>query len=280
MSDETVELDLSGIGLTLGGLPSELAARLCDEWEAFVGAPAAGPFLELRVSSVSRPYAEPEFRPKQMSYSLQDNEARFTMPEGEAQVDRAGRVRIELLEGIGERAYFTLLNLIRASLAWSLPGRGGALLHAAGLELDGRAFVLVGPEGSGKSSWAELGGRGGARVLSDDLILVDGAGPELRVLGTPFRSTHRARYGPGTWPLAGLLFPVQADNHGWKTAEPLLAAARLAANLPFIAEGLERDDRLAPMIRRLTRSVPCAEFRFALDPSFVALLRAWPEQPA
>ena len=56
---------------------------------------------------------------------------------------------------------------------------------------------------------------------------------------------------------------------------PLLVQARLTANLPFVADGLEDDPRIGALVQRLTREVPCAELTFAPDAAFVALLRAW-----
>jgi len=54
---------------------------------------------------------------------------------------------------------------------------------------------------------------------------------------------------------------------------PLLARARLTANLPFIADGLETDPRISELLARLVDETPCRELTFALDSSFMALLR-------
>jgi hypothetical protein len=195
------------------------------------------------------------------------------MPEGSAAVDDSGRAVLRLCSGLGRREYYTLTNLLRACLAWSLPGRGAALLHAAGLVIDGSAFVLVGGEGSGKSTWTEQGLRAGAHAVSDDLLAIDGVGPRPELLGAPFRSTVELRQQRGRWPLGAFLFPEHGPEAALAGVGALEARARLAANLPFLAEGLERDERTALLLDRWVREVPCRRLTFAPDPSFVSLLR-------
>jgi hypothetical protein len=196
------------------------------------------------------------------------------MREGWADVDVAGRARVHLLRDNDQRRYFTALNFLRAALGWCLPERGGALVHAAGLVIDGRAFLLVGPEGSGKSTWSRFGENAGARVISDDLVLLDGAGERPEILGAPFRSTHRTDYRPGRWPLGGVLFPVHGAEPALGPVAPLLARARLTANLPFLIDLEEGAARGARVVDRLVERVPFADLTFGLDPSFVGLLRS------
>lgn len=276
MSGE-LDLDLSGLRLRVAGASGALARRIRAEWSGFVVAPEAEPFLRLELSYDDEAAAEGEFRPKAMRSSLQPDRARFHMPEGEAVVAGQGPAALRLKADLGVREFYTLANLMRACLAWRLPGRGGMLLHAAGLIVDGRAFVLAGAAGSGKSTWARFGEEAGARVLSDDLVLIDGAGERLEALGTPFRSTHRSVSPPGRWPLAAILFPEHGSPPALAPVERLLAAARLTANLTFIAEAVERDERIVDLLERVVNQVPCAELTFAPEPSFLELLRSWPE---
>lgn len=273
---ESLDIDLSGVRLRIAGLSSGLARRIAGEWSGFVAAPEGDPFLRLDVTRDDESAGQGEFLPKAMRSSLAREQAIFDMPEGRAIVGRDGPAAIRLKRDLGEREYFTLVNLLRACLAWRLPGRGGMLLHAAGLIVERRAFLLTGPEDSGKSTWARAGEEGGARVLSDDLVLVDGAGERLEALGSPFRSTHEALSGPGRWPLAGILFPAHGSPPALAPVESLLAAARLTANLSFIAEGVGRDERIDALIARVTGEIDCAELTFAPEPSFLALLRSWP----
>jgi hypothetical protein len=273
-SGERLSLDLSGVRLRLEGLSQRLATRLREEWSPFLAPAHQDPYLRMAVTYERGTLPLQDFAPKQMAARLGAREARFSMPEGSATVRESGEADLLLLEGLDRREFFTLVNLLRACLAWSMPGRGGMLLHAAGLVVEGRAFLLVGGEGSGKSTWARLGESRGARVLSDDLVLVDGSGSELEALGAPFRSTHVADYRPGRWPLAALLFPRHGTPPALNPVDKLSARARIVANLPFVAEAIADDDRLPTVLSRVVRSVACSELRFALEPSFVELLSA------
>lgn len=270
-----LDLDFSGVRLRLEDLNSALEARLREDWRHFVAAGGGEPFLRLRLSFVEGDAPQGAFAPKAMTSRLERKRAEFHMAEGSAVVLDDGTGEITLLRGLGRREYYSFLNFLRASLAWKLPSRGGMLMHAAGLVVEERGFILVGAEGSGKSSWARVGESAGCLVLSDDLVMLDGAGPKLEVLGAPFRSTHDADYRPGRWPLAAVLFPRHGERAAVEPCEALIARARLVANLTFIAEAVERDDRIPPMLERLTSTVPCAELTFALDGSFVDLLRGW-----
>jgi len=270
--------DFSGVGLSVAGLPARLARRLTAEWAEWVAAPGARAALAVDVESVDRPYAEAEFRPKAMRAELRAQAARFEMAEGELEVDLTGAARVALVAGSGEREYFALLNLVRAGLAWVLPSRAGCVLHAAGLVLDGRAFVLVGPEGSGKTTWARLGQDAGAVAVSDDLVLLDATADGPVLLGAPFRSTLAGRAPRGRWPLAAVLLPAHGPSVACSPVPALVARARLLANLPFVATGIELDPRLARLVEGLVAAVPWAELRFGLEPGFVEVLRRWPRR--
>jgi hypothetical protein len=268
-----VELDFSGIGLRLDGMTDELALRLEQDWAPFVARDEAPPFLCVKLELVDGSGDLGSFLPKEMTSVLEPRRAEFGMPQGRAEVDDTGLARVRLVRDLGSMTYYTLQNLLRACLAWRLPARGAAMLHAAGLVIDGRAFVLVGPEGCGKSTWARCAEEAGAEILSDDLVLVEGTAEGAEALGSPLRSTHRSPLRPGRWPLAALLFPRHGETAVWEPSKPLLARARLAANLPFVSAALECDPRVAFVVERLVTRVPCKELTFSPDPSFVELLR-------
>lgn len=271
-----LDLDFSGIAVTLRGLAAADRERLAAEWSPFGASEPTTPFLTLDVRYDGGAYDKPTFRPKRMQSEFRGTTACFRMSEGSVEVDAGGTGRLSLLDSGGDRRYYTLQNMIRAGLAWCLPSRSAGMFHGAGLVVSGMGFLLVGPEGSGKSSWARIAGEAGVRVLSDDVVVIDGSNGRFEVLGTPFRSTYRADYRPGRWPLAAVLFPVQGSPPEWRKAPRLLSQARLIANLPFVAEGLESDGRIEALVGRVAGEVPCGELTFGLDPSFLRLLAAWP----
>jgi hypothetical protein len=260
--------------LRIRGLTDDLARRLEADWGAFLVAEQDRPLLDVDLSPGTGAAVYGPFRPKQMRATLERGRARFEMPEGEADVSDDGTTRVRLSGGPPATVYFAMMNLLRASVAWRLPSRGAAMLHAAGLVVDDRSFLLVGPEGCGKSTWARLGEQHGARVLSDDVVLAECRADGAEALGSPFRSTHRTTCGPGRWPIAALLFPRRGTRPAWTACGALRARAALAANLPFVATAIERDERVAAVIERLATAVPCRELTFAPDPSFMDLLRS------
>jgi hypothetical protein len=270
-----LDFDFSGVALRVSGLPEAAAAALARDWAVFVAEPAGRPLLDAEVSRGRAVRGSPaSFDPKAMRAELGPFAATFRMPQGRIELDDAGRARLELASGIDSHEYYALLNLLRAGLAWRLLARGGALLHAAGLVTGGRGFVLAGAEGSGKTTWSREGERGGASVVSDDLVILDPEAGGFALLGGPFRSTHPVAFRRGRWPLAAILFPRHGDPPTLAPVPPLLAQARIVANLPFVAEALDRDDRLRAVVARLVERVPFRELTFAPDPGYLELLRA------
>ena len=263
----TRQFDFSGIRLSLSGLVPALAGRLDEEWRGFAAAADAAPtLLEVDVAWSDGPYAAGEYAPKSMQADFADGHATFEMPEGTARVV-GSRATLRLVRAAGEdRAFYTLLNLVRASLAHRLPSRGAALVHAAGLVVEERGWLLVGGSGAGKSTWARLGARSGARVISDDVVIVDReADGAFMVAAAPLGSSYRVEYRPGRWSLAAVLHPRHAADVEITTTPRVLAQARLVANLPFVTEALATDGRVARFVEELCARIPQRDFAFATD---------------
>jgi hypothetical protein len=265
--------DLSGVVVRVLGLPEPVAGRMASEWKAFLTDEARAPFLEVRVDVGEPVPPEMPFAPKEIRGAIGPGGGRFEMPDGSVEITAEGIARVLLHPSDRSRTYYAFQNLLRAALARRLPERGGALLHAAGLVVDGNAFVLVGPEGSGKSTWAREGEAGGARVLSDDLVMLDGTGASFEALGAPFKSTYSGPLAPGRWPLAALLLPERGTSPSLATVARVEATARIVANLPFIAEGVATDPQIANLVERLATELPAKRLAFAPDPAFLPLLR-------
>ena len=273
---QVLDFDLSGITVRLSAVPPVSAERLSAEWTVYASDGESNPFLEIEIRPDRIEPPSSSFEPKAMLSRFSGAEALFELPEGRARVHRDGRGTVDLARDLGAREFFTLMNLVRASLAWCLPSRGAALLHAAGLVLDGRGFVLAGAESSGKSTWARLGEQRGGIVISDDLVLVDATPDGHALLGAPFRSTHKTLFRKERWPLACILFPDHGPSPSTSSVAPIVAKARIAANLTFIADAVQSDDRVPALIDDLATRTPCAQLTFAPDPGFVETLRAWP----
>ena len=270
-----LEFDLSGVGVRLSDLPEEISSRLESSWHAFSAARVSSPVLDLRVEATRVERFSGRFDPKAMRAEISPERARYEMPEGRVEVDARGTGRV-VVEIVGSsRPYYAFANLVRAALAWRMLSRGGALLHAAGIILRGRAFVLAGPAGSGKSTWARLAEEGGGSVLSDDLVLLDGQGDGIEALGAPFRSTHETTVGPGRWPLAAILFPAHGSEVALSPVSGIESRARVLANLPFVADGVAGDRRVTETIEGWVAAVPTRKLTFGRDTAFIETLESF-----
>ncbi len=72
---------------------------------------------------------------------------------------------------------------LRQILHWHCVGRGQALLHAAAVSSGGRAALITGPGGSGKSTTSLLCHRAGLGFLADDYCVVEPKGDTVEVFG-------------------------------------------------------------------------------------------------
>ncbi len=146
----------------------------------------------------------------------------------------------------------------------------GVEVHGLGVvdEFD-RGHLFIGHSGAGKSTSARLWQKHpGARVLSDDRIIVRFENGRARMYGTPWHGD------------AGLALAESADlngiyvlGHGTRNKLTRIPAARAAAELlsrSFVphhsADGLASTLQI---LDRITREIPCSRFEFVPDHSSV-----------
>jgi hypothetical protein len=275
LSDATdLHYDLSGLRVRLRHAPPGWHETMDRWWAPFAAVPARDALLDLTVELHDRPpgpgtplTAEP-LRPSPRAGAVA-----FSVPEGTICVRQDGRGIIELNRvGAQERCY-AAMNLILAALGHALPARDGAVLHAAAILVDGAAFLLVGPAGAGKSTFARTAERAGAGYVSDDVVVVDASAERVELLGVPFRADAARPIGPGRWPLCGLLFPRHGPRPRLAPIGGLLAQVRLTANLLYLDPAGPGAGHVRRVIERLTARVPQRELTFAPDPAFLPLLR-------
>jgi hypothetical protein len=270
----TVVADLSGLVVRFRCLDDALAEALRSEWAPFIASERTTPWLDLDVRQADHTIVTGRVMRPSLSGEVRSGAARFRSDEGEIDVDDSGLARVRLGRGDDRWRFWGLVNLVAAALAVRLPSRPGALLHAAGIVFDDRAFLLIGPEGSGKSTFASAARAGGARVISDDTVVVDGASGGLVLLGSPVRAHEATHPGPGRWPVAALLHARWGAKARLDPVGRLAMETLLAANLPFLASGWGRDARLDALVPFLAEAAPHRVLTFAPDPSFLDLLRA------
>jgi hypothetical protein len=155
---------------------------------------------------------------------------------------------------------------------------GGIIMHGAGVVLEGRALVMGGVSGAGKSTIAKLlsaAGWGDA-LLSDDRIILRTAGgagaqPAITAWGTPWPGdAHVARNAAA--PLVALLFLVKSDADELVQLTATQAAERLMRVVSCPWYDPVRMPLVLDVCSQIVESTPCYDLRFRPGPDAVKLL--------
>ncbi len=113
-----------------------------------------------------------------------------------------------------------ILNPVRYPLdqlliMYILAQHQGAVIHAAGIEMNGKGFIFAGPSGAGKSTLARWfntssgQNKTGALVLSDERIVTRKMNGRFKAYGTPWHGEEGTTRNKGV-PLSGIFLL----NHG------------------------------------------------------------------
>jgi len=273
VSGETIDVDISGLGLRFEGLTRALTSELKRWWPDYVRAEGVSPELVIRIEDDDRSMAPSRFMSGTLHIEALPDAVRFRRDEGEMVQDVPGaRAVLRLALGDPGRRFWGLVNLALAAVGWRLITRGGGALHAAGVLIEERAYLLVGPSGCGKTTWARTAAGAGLPVLSDDCVLVDFSEGRLMALGSPFRSSDFPAPGPGRWPVAAILIPRHADVNSLAPVNRLMLEARLSANLLFSTAAWEAHPAAAPVVEAIAAGVPAYILNFRQDARWIDLV--------
>lgn len=270
MTDRTIDVDISGLGLRFTGLTRTLAEELRLQWPAYVRPKGVSPSLEIHVEDDDRAMTPGRFMVGALHIDAATDAVRFRGDEGEIVQDAPGaRAVARLALGEDGRRFWALVNLTCAAVGWRLLARGGGAVHAAGVLLDDRAYLLVGPSGCGKTTWARTAAGAGLPVLSDDCVLVDSADGRLMALGSPFRAKDFPSPGPGRWPVAAILLPSHAPGPSLTPVTRLMLEGRVAANLLFSAAAWDAQPAAARAAGIIAAGAPARTLAFRPDASWI-----------
>jgi hypothetical protein len=150
----------------------------------------------------------------------------------------------------------------------------GVEVHALGLaDQDGRGYLFLGHSGAGKSTTARLWQeKPGVKLLSDDRIIIRKIGGRYMMYGTPWHGDAGVASADSA-PLSSIFLLEQSPTNQLLPLPQSQAAAELFARcfVPYYREpGLQFT---LSFFDELSRSMPCATFRFAPTEDAVEAIR-------
>ncbi|OGO18572.1 MAG: hypothetical protein A2Z14_13095 [Chloroflexi bacterium RBG_16_48_8] len=161
----------------------------------------------------------------------------------------------------------TLLNPVRYPLdqlllMYYLAGREGALLHAAGVNINGRGFIFPGRSGAGKSTLSRLLADGqDMQVLSDDRMVVRKIDHSFWAFGTPWPGDEGIARNE-RMPLSGVMFLHHSQTNRVK---PITAQKALESLFPVTSIPWYDKDIMLKLLRfceELITNIPSFELEF------------------
>jgi hypothetical protein len=157
---------------------------------------------------------------------------------------------------------------LRIFFSFLLLGEEGFLIHAAGLEKNGRGYLFTGPSDSGKTTVARTAR--GVRVLNDELVAVKKVSGGYRVFSTPFKGDFTGRIAAIDAPLERLFFLVPhlpsgpledcfLKKHVCAGRDDLRALSLLLRNVFFFGRDKVSNGKILNICHDVVRKVAMAE---------------------
>lgn len=162
--------------------------------------------------------------------------------------------------------------IVEACLLTRLARDGGLLLHAAGLLTAQGGLAFTGASGAGKSTISDFYAARGARVLSDERVILRMVEGAMQVFGTPWPGTGRHARNQHA-PLTGLFCIRHGKNGHALRRMPANTAASFILQQCFLPhwDRLALDNTLA-FLGTLIERIPCYELAFVKSPDVVDYL--------
>lgn len=165
-----------------------------------------------------------------------------------------------------------LLRVMRLAVAEAALLRGGLLLHASAVLVEGRVWVFLGASGTGKTTLAEeLRGAGETFSVDCSLVYVD-KGREPVAYPTPFSDWNGTVVPREEHPVAGIVFIEQAPEPWVKRISTLEATRRLMHQIIMVPGQPDSTARALESGEALCGQVGCYHMGFRRDESFWPLL--------
>jgi hypothetical protein len=160
-------------------------------------------------------------------------------------------------------------------LVHHLASRQGVLVHSAGAVVDGRAYILAGRSGAGKSTISRLiSGDPRIRMLSDDRVVIRRGEGVDAAWGTPWPGEAGIALNESA-PLGGLLFLEKSERNTIESISSAEALTRLlpTASVPWYDTSLMTG--LLDYCGSMAKAARCAVLEFRKDGHLADLLVDW-----
>ena len=171
---------------------------------------------------------------------------------------------------------YSIDSVLRIVHTLALAPRGGFLLHAASVVLDGRAFLFSGVSGAGKTTISRLA-PAIATLLTDEISYVKKSGDDARpylACGTPFAGDLGRPGDNVKAPLSTLyLISHGAANRIEDVRSPVEAARALLANILFFANSEEMVSAVFESALEFVHKIPVKRLAFVPDARVWELIR-------
>jgi len=154
-----------------------------------------------------------------------------------------------------------------------LAQRGGMLVHAAGIDYNGKGYVFPGQSGAGKSPLTQqLVGRGAMNLLTDDRMAIRKLDGSFQAFGTPWPGEAGMALNKRV-PLSAIFFIHHGSTNRIKEIVPQEALERLlpVASIPWYDE--EVIPKMLSLCEDLVSHVPTYELCFKPGIEVVAFFR-------
>ena len=155
-----------------------------------------------------------------------------------------------------------------------LARNNGALIHSAGIEINGKGFIFAGPSGAGKSTLSRLFAlqkKPGIHLLSDERIVARRIGGTLKAFGTPWSGEAGIALNR-CMSLSGIFFLHHGNANSIMKIEAKEALEKLlkVVSIPWY----DRDvmPEVLTFCEDLVSNIPAFELHFKPDSEVVKLL--------
>jgi hypothetical protein len=154
-----------------------------------------------------------------------------------------------------------LVSFVRVCFQLFLFSRGDFLVHACGIERNGRGYLFPAPSGYGKTTIARFSSQ--YNVLSDEFICLRKDGARYLMHTTPWREKAGEKAV-----LTKIFFPRKARAPAIKKVSPCSAANEMLSNIIYGFYNREIFQGVLASLAELSGRVPAYLMYFSLSPEF------------